>query len=75
VAHSATSAGSSTVTLTKTWTANVNDSLPVTASQGAAFQGVLRTASRMLTKTALSANATLTTSGDQVQATETVTIT
>jgi hypothetical protein len=74
-AHSASSAGSSTVTLTKTWTANGSDSLPVTVSQQATFQGVVVAASRMFTKTALSANATLTTSGDQVQDTTTYTVT
>jgi hypothetical protein len=74
-AHSASSGGSSTVTLTKTWTANGSDSLPVTVSQQATFQGVVVASSRMFTKTALSANATLTTSGDQIQVTNTVTIT
>jgi hypothetical protein len=37
--------------------------------------GRRRRASRMFTKTALSANATMTTSGDQVQVTDTVTVT
>lgn len=74
-AHSASSAGSSTVTLTKTWTANGSDSLPVTVSQLGVFQGVVVASSRMFTKTALSANATMTTSGDQVQVTDTVTVT
>ena len=74
-AHSASSAGSGTVTLTKTWTANGSDSLPVTVSQVGVFQGVVVASSRMMLKTALSANATLTTSGDQVQVTETITVT
>ena len=74
-AHSASSAGSGTVTLTKTWTANGSDSLPVTVSQLGVFQGVVVASSRMFTKTALSANATLTTSGDQVQVTDTITVT
>jgi hypothetical protein len=47
----------------------------VTVSQIGVFQGVVVAASRMFFKTALNANATLTTSGDQVQVTETVTIT
>jgi hypothetical protein len=74
-AHSASSAGSSTVTLTKTWTANGSDSLPVTVSQLGVFQGVVVASSRMFTKTALSANATMSISGDQVQVTDTVTVT
>jgi hypothetical protein len=44
-------------------------------SQLGVFQGVVVASSRMFTKTALSANATMTTSGDQVQVTDTVTIT
>lgn len=74
-AHSASSAGSATITQTKTWTANGSDSLPVTVSQTGIFQGVVVASSRLILKTALSANATLTTSGDQVQVTETVTAT
>jgi hypothetical protein len=74
-AHTATTGGSSTVTLVKTWTANGSDSLPVTVSQAGAFQGVVVAASRMFTKTALNANATLTISGDQVQVTHTTTVT
>jgi hypothetical protein len=74
-AHSASSGGSSTVTLTKTWTATGTDSLPVTVSQQATFQGLVKASSRMFTKTALSANATLTTVGDQVQVTTTYTVT
>lgn len=73
--HSASSAGSATITLTKTWTANANDTLPVTVSQTGAFQGVVKAASRMALKTALNANATLSASGDQVQVTETITAT
>lgn len=73
-AHTAASGGAGTTTLTKTWTANGSDSLPVTVSQIGVFQGVVVAASRMFFKTALNANATLTTSGDQVQVTETVTL-
>lgn len=74
-AHTATTGGSATTTLTKTWTANGSDSLPVTVSQVGVFQGVVVAASRMVLKTALSANATLNASGDQCQVTETVGIT
>jgi hypothetical protein len=74
-AHSASSSGSGTVTLTKTWTANGSDSLAVTVSQVGVFQGVVVASSRMFTKTALSANATMTTSGDQVQVTHSTTVT
>lgn len=75
-AHTAASGGAGTTTLTKTWTANGNDSLgsAVTISQIGVFAGVLRTASLMYFKTALNANATITTSGDQIQVTETVTL-
>jgi hypothetical protein len=73
-AHTAASGGAGTTTLTKTWTANGSDSLPVTVSQIGVFQGVVVAASRMLFKTALNASATLSTSGDQVQVTETVTL-
>jgi hypothetical protein len=74
-AHSASSAGSATITLTKTWTANGSDSLPVTVSQVGIFQGVVVASSRLILKTALSANATMSASGDQVQVTETITAT
>jgi hypothetical protein len=73
-AHTPASGGAGTTTLTKTWTANGSDSLPVTVSQIGIFQGVVVAASRMPFKTALNATATLTISGDQVQATDTVTL-
>lgn len=77
-AHTAASGGAGTTTLTKTWTANGSDTLPVTVSQIGVFQGAGRSLadllSRMFFKTALNANATLTASGDQVQVTETVTL-
>jgi hypothetical protein len=73
-AHTAASGGAGTTTLTKTWTANGSDSLPVTVSQIGVFVGVVVAASLMLFKTALNANATLSASGDQVQVTETVTL-
>jgi hypothetical protein len=73
-AHSAASGGAGTTTLTKTWTANGSDSLPVTVSQIGVFQGVVVAASRMFFKTALNATATLSAVSDQVQVTETVTL-
>jgi hypothetical protein len=73
-AHTPASGGAGTTTLTTTWTANGSDSLPVTVSQIGIFQGVVVAASRMPFKTALNATATLTISGDQVQATDTVTL-
>jgi hypothetical protein len=74
-AHTAASGGAGTTTLTKTWTANGSDSLPVTVSQIGVFQGVVVAASRMFFKTTLSpTTATLSASGDQIQVTETVTL-
>lgn len=73
-AHTAASGGAGTTTLTKTWTANGSDALPVTVSQIGVFQGVVVASSRMFFKTALNANATLSAAGDQVQVTETVTL-
>lgn len=64
-------AGTNTSTLTKTFTANGSDALPVTVSQQAVFNA--STAGTMALKTALNANATLTVSGDNVAVTETVT--
>lgn len=67
-------AAGTTTTLTKTYTANGSDSLPVTVAQMAVFQGVLVAASRMIFRTVLSANATLSASGDQLQLTHTTTL-
>ena len=67
-------AAGTTTTLTKTYTANGSDSLPVTVAQIGVFQGVLVAASRMVFRTLLNATATLTISGDQLQVTETVTL-
>lgn len=64
--------GTNTTTLTKTFTANGTDSLPVTISQMAIFNA--SSAGTMAYKTALNANATLTTSGDSITVTETVTL-
>lgn len=77
-AHSASSSGSATVTVSKTWTMNAADVAavtPRTVSQVGVFQGVVVASSRLAIKTALNANATLTASGDQVQVTETITAT
>ena len=67
-------AAGTTTTLTKTYTANGSDSLPVTIAQIGVFQGVVVAASRMVFRTLLNATATLTISGDQLQVTETVTL-
>jgi hypothetical protein len=67
-------AAGTTTTLTKTFTANGSDSLPVTIAQIGVFQGVVVAASRMIFRTLLNATATLTISGDQLQVTETVTL-
>jgi hypothetical protein len=67
-------AAGTTTTLTKTFTANGSDSLPVTVAQIGVFQGVVVAASRMIFRTLLNATATLTVSGDQLQVTETVTL-
>lgn len=64
-------AGTNTSTLTKTFTANGTDSLPVTVSQMGIFNAV--TAGTISYKTALNSNATLNISGDNVTVTETVT--
>jgi hypothetical protein len=64
-------AGTNTTTLTKTFTANGTDSLPVTVSQMGIFNA--STAGTMSYKTALNANATITVSGDNITVTETVT--
>lgn len=64
-------AGTNTSTLTKTFTANASDSLPVTVSQLGVFNAA--SAGTMSYKTPLSANATLSISGDNVAVTETIT--
>jgi hypothetical protein len=67
-AHTAASA---TTTLTKTYTAAAADTLPVTVAQIGVFQGVVLAASRMIFRTVLSASATLSAVGDQLQVTHT----
>lgn len=64
----------STTTLTKTFTANGSDSLPVTVAQMGVLQGVVAAASRLIFRTLLSASATLNAVSDQVQITHTTTL-
>lgn len=64
-------AGTNTTTLTKTFTANGTDALPVTIAKIGVFNAA--TVGTMGYETALNATATLTTSGDSVTITETVT--
>lgn len=64
-------AGTNTYTLTKTFTANGSDTLPVTIAKIGVFQG--QNGGRLLFETLLSTTATLSASGDNVQITETVT--
>jgi hypothetical protein len=66
-------AAGTTSTLTNTWTANGTDTLAVTIAKIGVFQGV-EAASRMFFETLLNATATLSTAGDQLQVTETVTL-
>lgn len=64
-------AGTNTSTLTKTFTANGSDSLPVVVAQIGVFNAA--TAGTLGYHTALSASATLNVSGDNITVTETVT--
>jgi len=65
--------GTSTWTLTKTFTANGSDSLPVTIAKMATFNAT-PSGGTMMFETLLSATATLTASGDQLVLTDTVTM-
>jgi hypothetical protein len=67
-------AAGTTSTLTKTFTANGSDSLPVTVAQIGAFQGVVVAASRMIFRSLLNATMAFSLSGDQGQVTDTVTL-
>ena len=71
VAAYAHTAGASTFTLTKTFTANGSDALPVTVAKIGVFDAA--SVGNMVYETLLSASATLTTSGDNVTITHTVT--
>lgn len=64
--------GTNTTTLTKTFTANGSDSLPVTLAKIGVFNA--STSGTMTFETLLNATATLTTSGDNVAITETITL-
>lgn len=69
-------AAGTTSTLIKTFTTTATDSLPVTVAQIAVFQGVVLATSRMIFRTVFTGSATATVSsiGDQIQVTETVTL-
>lgn len=67
-------AAGTTTTLTKTFTANGSDTLPVTVAQIGIFQGVVAAASRMIFRTLLNATMTFSLSGDQGQVTHTTTL-
>ena len=64
--------GQSTYTLTKTFTANGSDSLPVTVAKIGVFNA--SSGGTLVFETLLSATATLSSSGDAVAITETVTL-
>lgn len=63
--------GTATATLTKTFTANGSDSLPVTLAKIGVFNAA--SSGTMADETLLSATATLSASGDAVTITETIT--
>ena len=65
--------GTSTYTLTRTFTSNNNDSLPVTIAKIGVFNA--SSSGTMMFETLLATTATLSASGDQVSITETVTLT
>lgn len=64
--------GQATYTLTKTFTANGTDSLPVTVAKIGVFNAA--SSGTLVFETLLSATATLSSSGDSVAITETVTL-
>lgn len=64
--------GANTYTLTRTFTANGSDSLPVTIHKVGIFDAA--SAGNLIFETVLSADATLTASGDAVTVTSTVTM-
>jgi hypothetical protein len=64
--------GTSTYTLTKTFTANGSDSLPVTIAKIGVFNA--SSSGTMALETLLATTATLSSSGDQLTITETVTL-
>ncbi|WP_066373941.1 hypothetical protein [Herbidospora mongoliensis] len=64
--------GAATYTLTKTFTANGSDSLPVTVAKVGIFNA--SSSGTMVWETLLGATATLSASGDQLTVTQTVTL-
>lgn len=64
--------GQATYTLTKTFTANGSDSLPVTIAKVGVFNA--SSSGTLAWETLLSSTATLTASGDSIAVTETITI-
>lgn len=66
-------AGASTGTAVAVFTANGSDSLPVTVAKMGLSHSLLSTANQLL-QTLLNATATLTTSGDQLTVTDTITL-
>jgi hypothetical protein len=67
--------GATTYTLTKTFTANGSDTLPVTVYKIGIFDAATNAAGgTMLFETSLNASATLSASGDQLTVTDTVTV-
>lgn len=67
-------AAGTTTTLTKTFTANGSDTLPVTVAKIGIFQGVVVAASRMIFETLLNATASFSLASDQAQITHTTTL-
>lgn len=64
--------GTSTYTLTKTFTANGNDALPVTVAKVGVFNAA--SAGTLVWETLLGTTATISASGDSLTVTETITI-
>lgn len=67
-------AAGTTTTLTKTFTCNGSDTLPVTVAQVGIFQGVVVAASRMIFRTVLNATMTFSLASDQGSVTHTTTL-
>lgn len=65
--------GTNTYTLTKTFTANGSDALPVVVAKAGVFNSGPAVGGRMVFESALSNTVTMNASGDSVQVTETVT--
>jgi len=74
IAPYAHTAAANTYTLTPVYTANGNDSLPVTIKNIGVFNSVVHSQGILLFYTTLNATATLSASGDQLTVTETITM-